>query len=110
MTVEPTEDGSPARPNQIDLMTALFGYDAYESVDQDHEFLSPRLREDYQRKKASREGPGWAKSILIVLEVRRVAFPDEIRKRILGCRDLDQLRVWLLRAVTATTIDNVIRE
>jgi len=51
-----------------------------------------------------------ARVILIVLEDRGVAVPDDVRDRVLGCTDRTQLGTWLHRASTATTIDQVIRE
>jgi len=50
------------------------------------------------------------RDLLTVLQGREVAVPDDLRQRILGCADQDQLRRWLLRAVTATTIDDVTTE
>jgi hypothetical protein len=41
---------------------------------------------------------------------RNVAVPGHLRDRILRCTDQNQLRSWLLRAATATTIDDVTAE
>jgi hypothetical protein len=35
--------------------------------------------------------------------------PDDFRDEILGCTDMAQLDTWLLRAATASTIDDVTR-
>jgi hypothetical protein len=53
---------------------------------------------------------GEARSVLLVLESRRVPVPDAIRERILACLDTEQLDLWLRRAATATTIDDLIQD
>ena len=53
---------------------------------------------------------GQARAVLTVLDGRAVAVPDDVRDRILECRDALQLDTWLRRAGTATTIDDVLRE
>ncbi|MGA4802100.1 hypothetical protein [Streptomyces lavendulocolor] len=53
---------------------------------------------------------GRADALLIVLEQRGVAVPDEARDRITRCGDPEQLRRWLARAVTAASVEDVIVE
>lgn len=53
------------------------------------------------------EAKGEAKALLTVLATRGIDVPDEVRERITGCMDLDQLETWISRAVTATSIDEV---
>jgi hypothetical protein len=60
--------------------------------------------------KAMGKAEGEARAILLVLEGRGVAVPDDVRDRFMGCTDTTQLDAWLRRASTATTIDDVIRE
>jgi hypothetical protein len=50
---------------------------------------------------------GMAETILRVLWARRVWVPAEIRRRVLSCTDVGQLKVWVCRAATAATIDDV---
>jgi hypothetical protein len=50
---------------------------------------------------------GEADALLEVLDVRRIDVPVEVRERITGCTDIGQLRVWLRRAATAHSIDEV---
>jgi hypothetical protein len=52
------------------------------------------------RAKGEAEGraKGEAKSVLLVLEARGVFVPDEIRERVTGCTDFDQLECWVRRA------------
>lgn len=51
---------------------------------------------------------GTAKALLITLGERKVRFSDETRKRILVCSNQEQLERWSRRAVTATSIDEVL--
>lgn len=45
--------------------------------------------------------------MLKVLAAQGIAVPADARARITACTDLDQLDVWLTRAVTITTIDEL---
>jgi hypothetical protein len=69
-----------------------------------YEFQTKLLRDADARGKAR----GEAQSILIVLEGRGVAVPDDVRDQVLECTDKGQLDIWLRRASTATTVDDVI--
>ena len=51
---------------------------------------------------------GLARSVLRVLEARGVSVDDPSRQRILSCLDQDMLDRWLERAVTATTLSDVL--
>jgi hypothetical protein len=68
-----------------------------------------REREAAARREgeATGEARGKAESILMVLEGRGLVVSDAQRQRILGCRDLDQLDRWLLRAGWASSADEV---
>lgn len=48
-----------------------------------------------------------AEDILLVLETRGFAVPDDVRARITSCTDVGQLRVWLRRAVTVDSINDI---
>ncbi|MDT3445882.1 MULTISPECIES: hypothetical protein [unclassified Pseudofrankia] len=72
----------------------------------DREYRSKIFRDLQARGKAE----GKVEALLTILEIRRVHVPDDARERIRACTDLDQLGIWLRRAVTATTLDDVIRE
>jgi hypothetical protein len=50
---------------------------------------------------------GEADAVLTFLETRGIPVPDEARARITGCTDLDQLKTWVRRAVTAATVDEL---
>jgi len=66
--------------------------------------------EEFQQAEAKGLAKGQAKAVLTLLEGRNVEVPDSVRDRILSCTDQDQLRIWLLRASAATTIDDVLAE
>jgi hypothetical protein len=59
--------------------------------------------------KAEREVGGEARALLLLLDVRGIAVPDDARARIAGCRDLAQLEQWLRRAAASTTADEIFR-
>jgi hypothetical protein len=53
---------------------------------------------------------GLAEAVLTNLDARGIDVPDEARARITGCTDLDQLKLWVRQAATATSIDDVFDE
>ncbi|MEU0719358.1 hypothetical protein ABZ498_19580 [Streptomyces lavendulocolor] len=76
------------------------------------EQLSYPLADEEIRDEGRAEGPaeGRADALLIVLEQRGVAVPDEARDRITRCGDPEQLRRRLARAVTAASVEDVFVE
>jgi hypothetical protein len=63
-----------------------------------------RLRDEGE---ARGEARGKADGILTILSVRGLAVSEEVRERVLACRDLEQLDAWLRKAATATTLPEV---
>lgn len=59
--------------------------------------------------RAEGEARGEARAILEFLAARGVDVPDHARAHITACTDHDQLRTWIRRAATATTIDDLFR-
>ena len=57
--------------------------------------------------KAEGKAEGEADALLTVLAARGIAVSDSIRERIIGCRDLPQLKMWITKAVTANTADEL---
>ncbi|MFF3687549.1 hypothetical protein [Streptomyces sp. NPDC002187] len=53
---------------------------------------------------------GRAEDILLILERRGVDVPDEARERITDSGDLDILSRWLVRAVTASSAEEIFTE
>jgi hypothetical protein len=41
------------------------------------------------------------------VELQGFAVPDEVRERVVGCTDTDQLEAWADRAVTASSITDI---
>lgn len=50
------------------------------------------------------------RSLMIVFRARGIAVPDSVRERILAEKDLERLRRWLEKAVTATSAAAVLDE
>jgi hypothetical protein len=53
------------------------------------------------------EVTGEAKSVLKILDARRLATSQEQRQRVMSCTDEARLDLWLTRAITAATADEV---
>jgi len=51
---------------------------------------------------------GRAEAVLTVLRVRGIAISDALRERIVGQKDLEQLKRWHEKAIVATSIGEVI--
>jgi hypothetical protein len=64
---------------------------------------------DDMRDSGKAEGlvEGEAKSVLKILGARRLAPSEEQRHRIMSCTDAEQLDLWLNRAITASTADEI---
>jgi hypothetical protein len=67
---------------------------------------------EYQSEFARRyfgqgEAKGEAKAVLAILDARGIAVPDDVRARIAGCTDLDQLDTWIRRAATADKVQDL---
>jgi hypothetical protein len=52
-------------------------------------------------------GQGEAKAVLGFLDARGIDVPDAAQKRIMGCTDLEQLEIWVRRAATVSTVDEL---
>ena len=53
------------------------------------------------------EATGEARAILAVLDARGVTATEEQRQRILSCTDLDQLTVWVRKAVALADVEEL---
>ena len=65
--------------------------------------LQRRGYDSLEAVRAESEARGEARALLTVLEARGVAVSEAERETILNCLDLEQLRVWLQRAVVVDT-------
>ena len=50
-----------------------------------------------------------AKTLLTMLATKNIAVDDASRDRINACTDTDQLSTWTVRAVTASSIEEILR-
>jgi hypothetical protein len=48
------------------------------------------------------------KAVLTVLDARRIEVPDDLRARIISCTDLELLDVWVRRAATVESAENLL--
>ena len=83
-------------------------WEAFMTATVGHGYHSELFRELAAQHEELGEARGEAQAILTVLDARGLTVPAEVRERILACTDLPQLNVWLRRAGTATTLDQVI--
>ncbi|MFB7595502.1 hypothetical protein [Streptomyces sp. NPDC056160] len=67
-------------------------------------YISEEIRDEGREQGRAQ---GRAEDILLVLEQRGIDVSEEAHSRVTGCDDPDILRTWLLRAVTAATVDEV---
>jgi hypothetical protein len=76
-----------------------------------YEYQSPFVRRfvNQGRAEGRAEGKaeGEARALLTVLAARGLEVSDEARTRIDGCDDPDQLNLWISRAATAESVDDV---
>ncbi|MBV9313365.1 MAG: hypothetical protein JO100_06355 [Pseudonocardia sp.] len=57
--------------------------------------------------KAEGRAEGKAEGVLTFLDARGIGVPEDARTRITSCYDLDQLDIWIRRAATADTINDL---
>lgn len=90
------------------VLYARFVLAALSEVARSHmEVLMSTETYEYQSEFIRRyEARGEAKAVLMVLETRGVEVPENVRARMTDCSDLDQLTVWLRRAVTVASIQD----
>ncbi len=70
----------------------------------------PLLRDTYNEGVADGKAKGMAESLLLLLEVRALPVTEEQRQRILSCQDAQRLEAWFMRALNATSIEEVLSE
>jgi hypothetical protein len=72
-----------------------------------YEYRSDFARGYFSQGEARGEAKGEADALLAVLDVRGIGVPEDVRARVVGCTDVGQLRTWVRRAATASSIDEV---
>ena len=73
------------------------------------ELVATAAAEGAARGVAEGTARGEAHSVLKVLEARGITVSVGVREQILACTDVEQLDLWLRRAVTATSAEDVVR-
>lgn len=71
------------------------------------EFLRRYYLQGQTEGRTEGRAEGEARALLAILDARGIPVPDEARTRITECTDLDQLDIWVHRAATATTIQDL---
>lgn len=72
-----------------------------------YEYKSDFARRYFSQGEAKGEAQGEAKALLTLLAARDIRVPDDARERITGCTDLDQLDIWIRRAASADSINDL---
>jgi len=93
----------------FDLIEAALGEaarKAFEMLPQNYEFQGPT----FKRGELQGQAAAMATSIFDVLDARGIAVSDEVRQRVQGSADLEQLRRWHRRAVVLQNIDELFDE
>jgi hypothetical protein len=95
-----------------DIVLAVLPAAARECLEEFMTITSHRYQSDFARRyfsqgEAKGFSEGEAKAVLAILDARGVEVPEEVRARIAGCTDLDQLDVWVRRAATAAKIQDL---
>lgn len=75
-----------------------------------YEYQSDFVRRYVFQGRAEGRAEGEAKAVLAVLDARGIDIPDDARARITECSDLDQLDIWVRRAATARSINDLFYE
>ena len=71
------------------------------------ELFRTLVSEGEAKGEAKGEASGRVTMIMAVLAARGVAVPEEVRARLAGCADLEQLETWGRRAATADSIEDI---
>jgi predicted transposase YdaD len=70
--------------------------------------IAEQLRTEGEAKgRVEGEAAGVARSVLMILEARKLRVADAVRARIAGCQDVETLEGWLVRAATAASAEEV---
>ena len=72
-----------------------------------YEFQSEFAKKHQAKRRAEGKAEGRADAVLDVLEARGLRVSEEARSRILACTDPAQLSVWVRKAVTVTSVEQL---
>ncbi|MEU4157716.1 hypothetical protein [Actinoplanes sp. NPDC026670] len=70
-------------------------------------FKSKFGRPFFEAGKAEGRAAGKARALFLVLSARGIEVSDEVRATIAACTDLEQLELWLRRAVVAERVEDL---
>jgi hypothetical protein len=70
-------------------------------------YQSDFARRYFDQGRTEGEAKGEAKAVLAVLDARDIEVPADVREDIAGCADLEQLDIWVRRAVTANKVHDL---
>ncbi len=76
---------------------------AFEMLPATYEFQDPALRASYIKGEARSK----ADDVLTFLDARGLTISDEQRERVLACADLDVLKLWVRKAATVASVDEL---
>jgi hypothetical protein len=71
------------------------------------EYRSDFARRYFGEGKAEGKAEGEADALLTVLATRGFEVSEDARNRITACDDLEQLKMWIARAVTITAVEQL---
>jgi hypothetical protein len=86
------------------VMEALMSTQLYEPQS---DFVRRYVYQGRAEGRVEGRAEGEANALSAVLAARGLEVSDEVRARITACDDPDQLELWISRAVTAETVDDI---
>ncbi|WP_437304293.1 hypothetical protein [Sorangium sp. So ce388] len=98
---EGADDSLEARPEQAQ---------AEQAQAQAEQEQAEQAQAQAEQEQAEQAMAGLREAILAALFMRRVPGPDEARARLLACQDPVTLQRWLLRAMSAGSLDEILAE
>jgi hypothetical protein len=73
----------------------------------DRRYYVDAFQKSYERGTAEGQAAGEARAVLEILATRGLEVTDEAREQILNCTDIEQLTVWVRRAVVIGAVDDL---
>jgi hypothetical protein len=74
---------------------------------EDYEWQSEFAISHRAEGRAQGRAQGEVKALLLMLEARGLDVPEDVRRRVEGCTDLQQIERWIQRAVSAETAEDL---
>jgi hypothetical protein len=83
---------------------------AFAMLPQGYEFQGPTFKKGKLEGKLEGQALMAAEAVLTILETRGLVPSDAQRERLLGCHELDTIKAWIAKAVTAPSVDALFDE